>query len=231
MYFSTHAGARLIRGWFQRLRRYFRQRRYHRIVDLLELYSSNRLILDLGGGRTSFFTEMFPRPEQIVLLDINYQFALEAKRRRPDIHIVVGDGERLPFADHWMEATICNSVIEHTNHPEKLAEEICRVSQAYFVQTPNGTFPMETHSFIAIPFYHSIPWEWLRKFLCRLFGARYEYISSVHYLSEYQLRHLFSEAVLAYEKTLGMTKSFYVYRVASAKAVDQGQGQDEHSPS
>ncbi len=156
MYFSSRIEAWLIRECFRRLRKHFRRVRYQRLVDLLGLYSTDYFVLDFGGGRASFFAEQFPRPERIVLLDINYQFALQAKHHCPGIHIVVGDGERLPLADRSVGATVCNSVIEHISHPDKLAGEIRRVSRAYFVQTPAGTFPIETHSFIAIPFYHMI---------------------------------------------------------------------------
>jgi len=205
----------MIRGWIGCLRWRFRQQRYQQIVDLLKLYSSEGFTLDLGGGPASFFAANFPEPARVMLLDYDYQLTLRAKRQCPGIHVVVGDGERLPFADHLFEAAICNSVIEHVSHPELLAQEIRRVSRAYFLQTPDGMFPLETHSFVAIPFYQWVPWKWVRRLLCRMFGAKYEYISSVHYLSAQQLVDLFPEATVVYEKALGLTKSFYVYRQAS----------------
>ncbi len=209
-------GVNVIRGWIGHLRRHFRQKRYQQVVNLLGLYSSEGFVLDLGGGPASFFAAVFPQPERVVLLDCSYQLVLQAKHRHPDVCAVVGDGERLPFADHSMAATVCNSVIEHVNHPDQLAQEIRRVSYAYFLQTPDGAFPVETHSFVAIPFYRWVPWEWGRRFLCRMFGARFEYISSVHYLSSQQLRELFPEATVVYEKALGLRKSFYVFHIISS---------------
>jgi ubiquinone/menaquinone biosynthesis C-methylase UbiE len=203
----------MIHGWIGCLRRWFRQRRYQQIVNLLKLHSSEGLILDLGGGPASFFSALFDNRTRVVLFDCDCNLALRAKYQYPDIRVVIGDGERLPFADHSIEATVCNSVIEHVNYPGRLAQEIRRVSSTYFLQTPNGAFPVETHSFVAIPFYHWIPFEWGRKLLCRMFGARVEYINSVHYLSDQQLRDLFPEAVVIYEKSFGLKKSFYVYHL------------------
>ena len=135
--------------------------------------SSDGFVLDLGGGPASFFAAMFPRPEQIILLDIAYNAAHQAKQKQPSLHVIVADGDRLPLGDDSIEMTVCNSVIDHVADPDALAAEIHRVSQSYFLQTPNGSFPLETHSFIAIPFYNFIPWVWLRRFGCKLFGANF----------------------------------------------------------
>ena len=170
-------------------------------------------ILDLGGGPASFFAAMFPRPEQIILVDIDCNRACQAKRKQSALHVIVADGGRLPLADCSIEMTVCNSVIEHIDDPDALAAEVRRVSQGYFLQTPNGDFPLETHSFIAIPFYNYIPWVRLRRFVCKTFGANFEYVSSVRYLPERRLRLLFPEATITHEKLLGLKKSFYVYHL------------------
>jgi SAM-dependent methyltransferase len=167
-------------------------------------------MLDLGGGPASFFATMFPKPERVILLDVDFNLAFQAKQKRPGLHAIVADGEHLPLADCTVDMTICNSVIEHVDNPAALAREIRRVSRGYFLQTPNGNFPLETHSFIAIPFFHLIPWMWLRQFVCRLLGANFEYVSNVRYLPEQTLAFFFPEALITYEKVLGLKKSFYV---------------------
>jgi hypothetical protein len=122
-----------------------------------------------------------------------------------------------------VDVTTCNSVIEHVDDPDALAAEVRRVSWGYFLQTPHGGFPLETHSFIAIPFYNLIPWMWLRRFVSKIFRANFEYVSSVRYLPEQRLRFLFPEATITYEKVLGLRKSFYVYRL--------NENYDEHRSS
>ena len=207
----------MIRRVFAALRRRSRQQRYRHVRDVIRVESQAGPILDLGGGPASFFAGMFPRPEQVFLVDISPTEAQRAKQRKPALRVIVADGERMPFADVSFSATVCNSVIEHVSDPRSLSAEIRRVSRAYFVQTPNGKFPLETHSYIAIPLYNYIPWRWMRRWICRLFGANYVYVSTVRYLSEARLKELFPHAVLTYEKVLGLKKSFYIYRKASAR--------------
>ena len=201
----------MIRRAFAFIRLYFRRRRYLRIQEVVGIERAAGFILDLGSGAASFLADMFPRPEQIILLDIDYKRASMAKRIHPALHIIVADGKHLPLADSSVAMTICNSVIEHVDDQDILAAEICRVSQGYFLQTPYKGFPVETHSFIGLPFYNVMPTKWLRRFMCRMLGANFDYVNSVRYLSEQQLKTLFPEARIIYEKAFGFKKSFYVY--------------------
>jgi SAM-dependent methyltransferase len=200
----------MIRQLFIRLRRSFRLKRYGVIDATMDLKHQQGLVLDLGGGPASFFAALFPRPEQIILLDLLFDGVAAGKRRYPAINAVVANAEQLPFRDNTIALSVCNSVIEHVDNAPALASEIRRVSQAYFLQTPNGRFPVETHSMIGIPFYHSIPWAWARALICRVFRSNFDYIETVSYCSEEQLRAFFPEASLVYERALGLKKSFYV---------------------
>jgi ubiquinone/menaquinone biosynthesis C-methylase UbiE len=202
----------LVQKIFEKLRRYFRYRRYQMIRDITKVETVEGFVLDLGGGANSFFVDRFPKQEHVVLVDINYNTAHQAKERHPNLLVVVADGGQLPFAKKSIEIVISNSVIEHVNDPEKLAIEIQRVSKGYFLQTPNEKFPMETHSLIAIPFFNFVAKRWLKRSLCTIFGASFEYIESVHYLSEKRLKSLFPDSTLVYEKAFGLKKSFYIYK-------------------
>ncbi len=202
----------MIHRIFAALRQRSRRRRYLRIRDLTGIESLSGLILDLGGGPASFLAALFPRPQQVILVDVSYDSVHQAKRKQSALHVIVADGGNLPLVSDSVDVTVCNSVIEHVDDPDALASEIRRVSRGYFLQTPNGRFPLETHSFIAIPFYNFIPWMWLRRLVCKLFGTDFDYVNSVSYLSEQRLRVLFSEATIAYEKFFGLKKSFWVYR-------------------
>lgn len=197
-----------------RLRQHSRLRRYKFIHGLLRVEGVSGFVLDLGGGPASFFGAMFPRPEQVILLEINYRRACKAKLTKPALHVIVADGEHLPLSDLSVDITVSNSVIEHVDDPGALAGEIDQVSQSYFLQTPNGDFPLEAHSFIAIPFYNVIPWKWLQRLICKVYRASFEYVSSVRYLSEQRLKLIFPRAKISYEKVLGLKKSFYVYRLS-----------------
>jgi SAM-dependent methyltransferase len=213
---TERLGRRAVQGLFARLRRHSRLRRYRRIQALLAVESLAGPVLDLGGGPASFFAALFPRPGQIVLVDLDGGEVSRAKEREPAISAIVADGGRLPLAGGSVAAVVCNSVIEHVDDPAALAREIRRVSRSYFLQTPNGKFPLETHSFVAIPFYRLIPSRRLKRLACRLFGGDLAYISQVRYLSEPALRRLFPEASVVYERLLGLHKSFYVYHSPAA---------------
>lgn len=178
----------------------------------MDIESVSGFILDLGGGPASFFSAMFPRPEQVILAEIDYKKAHQAKQKQPSLYVVVADGQRLPLSDRSVEATVCNSVIEHVNCPGLFAAEIRRVSKRFFLQTPNVSFPFEFHSYIPIPLFHFIPFTWLRRFVSRMFGGNFDYINSVKYVSERQLKEFFPEAQVTRESFIGLTKSFYVQK-------------------
>jgi ubiquinone/menaquinone biosynthesis C-methylase UbiE len=201
----------MIRNLSTALHRRFRRFRYETIHALIKL--SERppgFVLDLGGGSASFFAALYPHPEEIILLEVEYALACKAKARLPTLNVIVADGQKLPFARQSLSMTVCNSVIEHVDDPGQLASEIQRVSRCFFVQTPNGRFPVETYSFITIPFYNQLPGTTLKRLLCALFGGNFDYISSVRYLSETRLNQLFPQATIHYEKSLGLKKSFYL---------------------
>jgi ubiquinone/menaquinone biosynthesis C-methylase UbiE len=204
----------MIRQLFIRLRQAFRRKRYGLLDATMGLERQQGLLLDLGGGPASFFAALFPRAEQIVLLDLDFDLVAAGKQRYPSINALVANAEQLPFADGALALSVCNSVIEHVANPASLANEIRRVSRSYFLQTPNGEFPVETHSLVGIPFYRSIPWGWARALVCRIFRANFAYVESVRYCPEEQLRALFPEASLAYERLLGLKKSFYLIHKA-----------------
>jgi SAM-dependent methyltransferase len=192
-------GVIMRKAWWQifaLLRQHSRQKRYLKIQELMKPEHLSGFILDLGGGPASFFAALFPEQSRVILVDISYDEVLIAKQRYPLLSVIVADGKHLPLADRSIDLTVCNSVIEHVDDPKALAIEIRRVSRNYFLQTPHGGFPLETHSFIPIPFYGFLPWELLRRFACKLFGARFEYLQSVRYLSEVELRCLFPEATI-----------------------------------
>jgi len=201
----------MLRRLAANFRRNFRRRRYDRIKRLTDVESYDGFILDLGGGPASFFASIFPVPERIILVDIDYERAHRAHRARPGIDVVVADGEALPLRRGAIDVTVCNSVIEHVAHPRLLAAEVHRVSRRYFVQTPHPRFPIEPHSFVGIPFYQYVPWPWLRRLLCRIFNAKFEYVESVRYLSSEELARIFPLATIEYETFLGLPKSFYVH--------------------
>jgi SAM-dependent methyltransferase len=195
----------------RRLRAYYRHKRYsHFWLAVGHFIATDAgLWLDLGGGPGSYFLEELSAARPVVLLDIQPSVLKQAQRAHPNVIGIVADGEHLPFADRSVRCIFCNSVIEHVGNPEALAREISRVGLSFFVQTPNGRFPLETHSWIPIPFYSILP-EQLKRLACRALGASYEYIASVNYVPECRLRAIFPSARIVHERFLWLTKAFYM---------------------
>jgi len=116
-----------------------------------------------------------------------------------------------------------NSVIEHLgsySDQSLMANEVRRLGERYFLQTPNRYFPIEPH--FLFPFFQFFPYKlkiWLvTRFNLGWFGkipdenkAR-EIISSIRLLNKKELKILFPESKIKEEKFLGLTKSFIVYR-------------------
>lgn len=202
----------MIRRFFQHLRQRFRSKRYQIIKSKMKLDEVSGLILDLGGGPASFFSEQYQTPQNVILVEIMPDAAYLAKAKIKNLNVIIADAENLPIVTKGIALTVCNSVIEHVEKPERLAIETQRVSQSYFLQTPNGRFPLETHSLIAIPFFNWLPGQLAKRMACRIFKGDFDYITSVLYVSEERLRNLFPKATISFERFLFFKKSFYVYQ-------------------
>ena len=107
-----------------------------------------------------------------------------------------------------------NSVIEHV--PKSLqpafAEEIRRVGERYFVQTPNRWFPIEPH--YQMPFVQFLPERAQRALNKRFtmgFREKGEWYETT-LLSASRAARLFPEAEIHREKRFGLTKSLMAVR-------------------
>ncbi len=216
------AWAFLIR-WRYRVTGWFRRRRFAFFWNTLGRAAGKRRWLDLGGGPGSYLLSQLETIQEntptVFLLDRGEAELREAQRRFPNVPCLCADGEQLPFCDGAFDVVFCNSVIEHVTHPDALASEIRRTGRRFFVQTPNGSFPLESHSHVPLPFFRALPRraQW---WMCRLVGAQWDYLMSVRYFDEAELRALFPGAQILRERALGLTKSFYIFTAtASADAL------------
>lgn len=103
--------------------------------------SEHTRILDVGGTKLNW--ELMAARPQVTLLNLRVEERIEGR-----FHWTPGDARQLPFADNSFDICYSNSVIEHVGGREdweKFAKEIRRTAPAYFVQTPNYWFPVETH--------------------------------------------------------------------------------------
>jgi Methyltransferase domain len=213
--------------------RRFRARRMSEFVARFAITNETR-ILDVGGTPANWqLTNVRPR---VTLLNM----PRGQERSEDGFTFVSGDGCQLPFRDQSFEIVFSNSVIEHVGCPElqrRFADEVRRVGQRYWVQTPNRYFPLEPH--LLTPFVHWLPrpvqrvwvtkwtvWDWIE----RPSHDRREYyihhfLEDIRLLSASELRGLFPDAEILREHSFGCTKSLIAAsnRAATAGSVTHVQ--------
>jgi hypothetical protein len=199
---------------------YFRTKRMKLFQEKLNPKPES-FILDVGG--TPFNWSLLPDPPMVILLNISMP---SSPKLQKNFQWVVADARKLPFKGDEIEIVYSNSVIEHLgdiDSQKEFAEECRRVGCQYFIQTPNRKFPIEPH-YIA-PFIHWLPREW-RKRLARNFtlwgwvtrpskedcDSR---VNEIRLLDETEIRMLFSDAEILYERTFGLVKSIIAIGMGS----------------
>ncbi len=192
----------------------FRPRRMKLFTDLFRIDSNTR-VLDVGGTLLNWsFLRIQPR---LTILNIHPP----SEDLPPNVEWIVGDARSMPFTDKSFDVVFSNSVIEHVGKWEdqkRFAEEIRRVGKRYFVQTPNYYFPVEPH-FIT-PFIHWLPRDagrrlvrlTVRHFLTRHLQRSLEIFDEVRLLRPKEVRDLFPDAEIVYERLLGFPKSIFAIK-------------------
>ena len=212
---SSERRRKLLFGIFWSLLPYFRSRRIRYVYRRFPWTVQTR-ILDIGGN--TYFWELakdlgLPSPQVTVVNLYPAPDSLPA-----NITWVVADGTNLPFRDRAFDIAFSNSVIEHLGNrasQRKMAQEIERVADRYFVQTPNKWFPLEPH--YITPFIHWAP-PALRVRLARNFtvwglitrptaDACRNMVNEIQLLGPDEMRELFPKAHIVVEHFCGLPKS------------------------
>jgi hypothetical protein len=199
-----------------------RKRRIQLFLEMLDNIPGEVQILDIGG--TQKYWEMMALDStlmakiQITLLNTQPQTT-----SYQNFTSVVGDARNMPqFSDNQFNIVFSNSTIEHVGNysdQKNMAEEVKRIGNNYFIQTPNRNFPIEPH--FVFPFFQFLPIRfrvWLvRHFKLGWFPKMNDYqqalaeVKGIRLLTKSEYKKLFPEAELFEEKYLGLTKSFIAY--------------------
>jgi methyltransferase family protein len=203
----------------------FRRRRLSRFLALVDEVLSRQPechILDIGGT-TAYWADVADlwrgRNLRFTLLNLAAE-----PTQDPRFTSLAGDARDLSgFGDHSVDVVHSNSVIEHVGRwgdMKRMAGEVARVGQHYFVQTPAFGFPVEPH--FRVPFFHWLPEPVrLRLVMSRACGyyprARsideaMHYIEDATILDERRFRRLFPDAKIERERIGPLTKSFVAVR-------------------
>ena len=198
----------------------FRNKRLKFFVDFCGRFEKKLKIVDVGGKFYHWknFSDFL---ENIELTLVNIE--IETEDLPHNVNFVEADARSLEFiTDKSFDVAYSNSVIEHFASFEeqvKVASNIKRIAEHYFVQTPNYYFPVEPH--FLFPFFQMLPVD-LRKSLVKNFSLGWyekqiddnsaaELVTSVRLLKRKELTVLFPEAEIFEEKFFAMNKSFIAY--------------------
>ena len=151
---------------FEKAQGRFRAKRFRAVQGmvnrLIEKHGEIR-ILD-AGGRAEYWNMLETASgskAHITVLNYGAELADYSDRVAPHVRFenVTGDACNMPqYSDNSFHLAHANSVIEHVGSFQNMvafAQEIARVSESYYVQTPNYWFPIDPHN--AVPFLHWMP--------------------------------------------------------------------------
>lgn len=199
-----------------------RRRRFAILLNMIRDLPRPVRILDIGG-RPEYWemlgADLLRNDElRVTLLNLDAQSTSLA-----NITSVKGDARSMSqFSDQQFKIVFSNSTIEHVGGLEdqqRMSQEVKRVGERYYVQTPNLYFPIEPH--FIFPLFQFLPVN-LRVWLVQHFnlgwcpripdraGALRE-VQEIRLLTKAEVQSLFPDAKIFEEKFFGMTKSFVAY--------------------
>jgi hypothetical protein len=200
--------------------RKMRKKRFALFETLITPLSRPLNILDVGGTQAFWeLMELIHDDLNITLYNVSH-FNVSY----PTLISVAGDARDMQeYEDKEFQIVFSNSVIEHVGsfaQQRQMADEVQRVGNRYYIQTPNRYFPLEPH--FLFPCFQFLPVRF-RVFLVTHFNLgwggnipdRQEAllaVKEIRLLTEKELKILFPGAKIYKEKLLGLTKSFIVYK-------------------
>ena len=187
-----------------------REKMYRQFVAAIP-FDDTTTVIDIGVtpdrdlADSNFFERLYPHPERLTATSIEDASFLE--EQHPGLTFVRTDGATLPFTDGQFGIAFSSAVVEHVGDraaQRRFVEEMCRVSDRFFLTTPNRWFPIELHTFL--PFVHWLPQRWHQAVLRRLGLRFWAETANLDLLTADELRGLFpADAVvrISRNRTLG----------------------------
>lgn len=176
-------------------------------------------VLDVGvtPDRTlpesNFLESLYPYKDHLVVTSIEDASHLE--QEYPGIRFVRTEKLYLPFADKSFNIVFCSAVLEHVgdfDQQKLFVAELFRVSERFFIITPNRQFPMEFHTLI--PCLHWLPLPLHRALLQALGMEFWSRTENLNLLTPRSLRKIIDSALCAHIKNqflLGFPSNLIAY--------------------
>lgn len=212
---------------------WFRQRRAELLREVIEQAprrGKTLRIVDLGGAVQywkGFGLDYLARNRvHVTLVNIASDELSGADTAPGLVDHRIGDACALELEDNSFDLCHSNSVIEHVGSWQAMAafaREARRIAPSHFVQTPNRNFPVDPH-FPAIPLFHRLPRP-ARAALVYCLPISYTgrakswdhacaKVASSELLGPDQMRKLFPESRIQFEKLGPLPKSIIMTKIA-----------------
>jgi len=112
------------------IKRYFYQKTKNLTIKLLDL-KGPELILDVGCGEGVLINKIkLKHPKtNVVGIDIMKEYLVNSVKRFKDPSLVLGEADKLPFADSIFDRVTCTAVLEYLPNPLSAIQEIYRITK------------------------------------------------------------------------------------------------------
>lgn len=205
------------------IERQFRTRRFRHVRQLMEaaLQERDRIeVLDLGGTESywAIAEDVFAEHRDRITITLVNNEPIDPPKN-PVFRAVSGDAcSKELFPGKKFDLVHSNSVIEHVGDERQMqafADNVRRLSDRYFVQTPNYWFPLEPH--FRVPGFQWLPLS-ARAALMQRFNLGFfpraasrdeawRNVADIRLLDAKMMRRLFPGAEHLEERVAGLTKS------------------------
>ncbi|MGP1382877.1 MAG: class I SAM-dependent methyltransferase [Thainema sp.] len=198
---------------------YARKRMYRTLMRFAKL-TAESTVVDVGVTSdrrkdSNFFEQLYPYSDRVTAVGLEDAYFLE--QEYPGLKYVQANGLELPFADKTFDLATSFAVIEHVGsraNQAKFVQELCRVSRACFITTPNRWYPVEVHT--VLPLVHWLPPTWFRRILRWLGRDFYAQEKNLNLLTEKELLACFPPNFKIYTghfRLLGLVSNLVFYAV------------------
>ena len=198
-------------GPFQDKVRRVRMRDMLQRMDIAE----NARVLDLGG--TPSIWRFVDRPLDVTILNLPGSDQPDPGETVHTFRFVEGDATNVSqYEDRSFDFVFSNSVIEHVGGVDKqqsFAQEVRRLSEKYWVQTPSIWFPIEAHT--GMPFWFFFPESLRRHFIEKWrpqLPAWTQMVEETTIISKRSMAQYFPDAKVITEHKFGIPKSYTAYK-------------------
>lgn len=201
----------------------FRKKRFNFFLKLTNSIKKPIHILDIGGKINFWENQGLAGNDDYLFTILNLNIE---KSKYSNIKCITCDATNLSeFGNKSFDIVHSNSVIEHLHSFEnqiKMANEVQRVGIKYFIQTPNKYFFLEPH--YLLPYFQFLP-KFIRfQILTKTKMSRLkkwdkdfatQYLNEIRLISLTELKTLFPNSNIFFEKFLWLNKSFTAHNFSS----------------